>query len=276
MFSRFVRSKLAVNFRQVRTMKVVAIPANDDNYQYLVVDESTKTSAIVDPVDVKSILATVKNEGANLVSALVTHHHWDHAGGTEALSNAVTNVTIYGGDAERIAAISKVLKHEDEFQVGSLKVKALRTPCHTSTHVCYFVTDDQKNERAVFTGDTLFIGGCGRFYEGTAEQMNEALNVRLAKLPNDTKVYCGHEYTVANLKFAKSVEPNNQAVAAKLSWAEKERQAGRYTVPSAIGDEKEFNPFMRVSDASVQKSLGVEDPIKAMAKLREMKNNFRG
>jgi hydroxyacylglutathione hydrolase len=112
--------------------------------------------------------------------------------------------------------------------------------------VCYYVEDASANERAVFTGDTLFIAGCGRFFEGTPEQMHEALNGKLGHLPDDTRVYCGHEYTVTNLKFAASVEPENGAVAKKLQWAQAERDAGRFTVPSTIEEEKTINPFMRV------------------------------
>uniref|UniRef100_A0A915EA20 hydroxyacylglutathione hydrolase n=1 Tax=Ditylenchus dipsaci TaxID=166011 RepID=A0A915EA20_9BILA len=161
MISRFLR-KVAVNFQQVRNMKVVPIPANEDNYQYLIIDEKTNVSAIVDPVDVDSILKTAKSEGSNLIAALVTHHHWDHAGGTEAIAKASDGIIIYGGDADRIASINKVLNHRAEFKIGDLRVKALSTPCHTSTHICYYITDQANNERAVFTGDTLFIGGCGR------------------------------------------------------------------------------------------------------------------
>lgn len=126
--------------------------------------------------------------GEKLIVGLVTHHHWDHSAGTEELSKEFKplGLKIYGGDAARIKALDHELKHQEKFEIGSLKVQAIHTPCHTSTHVCYYVEDEEKNERAVFTGDTLFIGGCGRFFEGTAEQMNEALNKRLAQLPGDT------------------------------------------------------------------------------------------
>lgn len=256
-------------------MKVAVIPANSDNYQYLIIDKSTKYSMIVDPVDIDSISSRVESESAVLVAALVTHHHWDHASGTKELVQHFNQARIYGGDPVRIEAINKVVKDNEIFTIGNLRVTSLSTPCHTSTHICYFVEDTLTNEKAVFTGDTLFIGGCGRFFEGTAEMMNHALNEKLGNLPSDTKVYCGHEYTVANLEFARTVEPHNYAITEKLTWAKQERQYGRYTVPSTIHDEKTFNPFMRLSEPGLRKNLGTSDDISTMDKLRTMKNSFK-
>ena len=148
-------------------MKVIPIPANEDNYQYLIIDSATNQSAIVDPVHLSSIHSTVKESGSQLVSALVTHHHWDHAGGTGQLAKEVPGVRIYGGDANRIDSITDTLtKQGEKFRLGELDVTPLLTPCHTSTHVCYYLEDGGTGERAVFTGDTLFIAGCGRFFEG--------------------------------------------------------------------------------------------------------------
>lgn len=265
----------SINQSSKRRMQITAIPANADNYMYLVVDEKNKLAAIVDPVDVNSILDTVRDKTVRLEAAFVTHHHWDHAGGTGALKKSTDSLKIYGGDQQRIEAIDIVLEDQQHFQLGSLKVTALKTPCHTSTHVCYYVVDESSNQRAVFTGDTLFIGGCGRFFEGTAKQMNQALNEKLGSLPDDTLVYCGHEYTVKNLQFALTIEPNNENIKKKLSWAEAERASGRYTVPSTIAEEKTYNPFMRVEVPTVQEKLHTNnDPIATMQKLRELKNNF--
>jgi len=254
-------------------MKILPIPANSDNYQYLLIDENTRNSVIVDPVDVNSIKAVVSDQRVNLSAALVTHHHSDHY--NDAICRTFHGLKVYGGDPDRINSINVVLNDKQEFCIGKLHVKALSTPCHTTTHICYFVEDFEKDERAVFTGDTLFIGGCGRFFEGTPEMMNIALNHKLGNLPEDTKVYCGHEYTVANLKFAKTIEPENTAIFEKLAWAEAERASGRYTIPSSIADEKLINPFMRVSNKNLQSTLGTPDSISTMKKLREMKNNFK-
>jgi hydroxyacylglutathione hydrolase len=163
-----------------------------------------------------------------------------------------------------------MLKNNDVFQIGSLQVKALSTPGHTTGSVSYYVVDPDSDEKAVFTGDTLFIAGSGRFFEGTGKDMYYSLIEQLGSLPRETKVYCGHEYTVSNLKFAASVEPNNIPLAEKLKWA----HSKSITVPSTIEDEFRTNPFMRVYEASIQSALGVTDPIQAMDLLREMKNKF--
>ncbi|VDK62871.1 unnamed protein product [Onchocerca ochengi] len=263
-------STTAVN----RKMKVLPIPALSDNYMYLLIDEKTNNAAIVDPVNLKSISEAVREAGVTLTSSLVTHHHWDHAGATKELSDEYCGLSIYGGD-DRIAGVTNKVRDGDVFKIGELDVKCLYTPCHTTGSICYYVTDGS-DEKVVFTGDTLFIGGCGRFFEGNATDMDSALNEKLASLPNDTKIYCGHEYTVDNLKFAHSVEPKNNEITKKLAWAEERRKIGSYTVPSTIEEEKRFNPFMRVriSDElrNVTKSA---DPITVMTKIRCMKNNFR-
>ncbi|KAL3087794.1 hypothetical protein niasHT_029558 [Heterodera trifolii] len=278
----------------VRTMRVVPIPANTDNYMYLIIDDDDKyqkghrPAALVDPVNVEKCFEVVKAEGTLLEAALVTHHHWDHAGGTHQLAIKSRGefsdflrkqpLCIISGDAERVERTEKVIADGESVQLGTnLSVTAMYTPCHTSTHVCYYVVDQRTNERAVFTGDTLFVGGCGRFFEGTAEQMHHALNERLAALPDETLVYCGHEYTVANLRFALTVEPSNEAIRQKLDWAQAQRETNRWTVPSTIGEEKRHNVFMRVHcSAEVQQQCGTgTDPVAAMGRLRELKNAFK-
>uniref|UniRef100_A0A914HHW4 hydroxyacylglutathione hydrolase n=1 Tax=Globodera rostochiensis TaxID=31243 RepID=A0A914HHW4_GLORO len=291
-----IKSVASRSFNAVRTMRVVPIPALHDNYMYLIVDDQQpkgeRLAAIVDPVDVAKIFKTVKEEGALLQAALVTHHHSDHAGGTAELAKVAAAsssacaglvkapLCIYSGDAARVHCTDKVLGDGQTAELGPLlHIQAMHTPCHTSTHVCYYVVDQRTNERAVFTGDTLFVGGCGRFFEGTAEQMHCALNERLAALPDETMVFCGHEYTVANLQFALTMEPSNGAIRRKLDWAMAQRAANKWTVPSSIGEEKRHNVFMRVDNsAEVQRNCGTgpEDPVGTMAKLRERKNSFKG
>ncbi|CAK5088212.1 unnamed protein product [Meloidogyne enterolobii] len=269
----FLIRKFSTSLKQ--KMRVIPIPANADNYQYLIIDSKSSKGAIVDPVDVDGFFNVIKKENADLFMALVTHHHWDHAGGTEELKSKKSDVKIYGGDAKRIKSIDYVVEDNEESEFGNLKIRALKTPCHTSTHICYYVTDEAENQKCVFTGDTLFIGGCGRFFEGTAEEMNYALNEKLGKLPDDTKVYCGHEYTIKNLEFASSVEPNNPNILSKLEWAKNLRKQNGFTVPSTIGEEKTFNPFMRVNNVGIQEKLGtLNDPIATMQKLRDLKNKF--
>lgn len=258
-----------------RMLSVAVVPALSDNYMYLLIDTNTKKAAIVDPVDVPAIRSAVKAQQVELICALVTHHHWDHAGGTKDLSAAYGgNLPIYGGDS-RIDKLTNLVKDGDKLKVGDLDVTCLFTPCHTTGHICYMVRDSN-DEKVVFTGDTLFIGGCGRFFEGTASQMDFALNEKLGKLPGDTKVFCGHEYTVANLQFARSVEPSNIEISKKLQWAESQMEKKQFTVPSTIAEEKLFNPFMRVRESKeLQEVANSKDPIAVMARIRELKNNFR-
>ncbi|XP_057171513.1 hydroxyacylglutathione hydrolase, mitochondrial isoform X2 [Ursus arctos] len=201
------------------TMKVELLPALTDNYMYLIIDDETKEAAIVDPVQPQKVVETVKKHGVKLTTVLTTHHHWDHAGGNEKLVKLEPGLKVCGGD-DRIGALTHKVTHLSTLQVGSLSVKCLSTPCHTSGHICYFVTKPGSSEPpAVFTGDTLFVAGCGKFYEGTADEMYRALIEILGRLPPDTRVYCGHEYTINNLKFARHVEPSNAAVQEKLAWA---------------------------------------------------------
>lgn len=257
-----------------KDMKVVIIPALSDNYMYLVIDEATKQAGIVDPVDPDRVLTALKDEDVKLTSILTTHHHWDHAGGNENMVKKVSGLKVYGGD-DRIGALNNKVSHDDEFKIGNLNVRCLFTPCHTSGHICYYITGPSGEEPSVFTGDTLFIAGCGRFFEGNPEQMHEALVKILGNLPDHTKVYCGHEYTVNNLKFAFQVEPSNAAIKEKMKWAESKRAENEPTVPSTIAEEKQYNPFMRVGQSSVQQHAGTDDSIATMAFIRKEKDNFK-
>ncbi|XP_025163343.1 hydroxyacylglutathione hydrolase, mitochondrial isoform X2 [Harpegnathos saltator] len=253
-------------------MKIHILPVLQDNYMYLIVDEATQEAAIVDPVDTKLVTDTVKQTNVKLTKVLTTHHHWDHAGGNAKLLKIFADLMVYGGD-DRIQAINQKVTHNDTFNIGNLSVKCLSTPCHTRGHICYYVTGG--HTPAVFTGDTLFIGGCGRFFEGTADEMYKALIEVLGSLPEETEVYCGHEYTALNLRFGLQVEPNNMAIKEKSDWAIKQSSNCLPTVPSTIKDEKLTNPFMRVHEPSVMKYTKQNDHIQTMKQLRCEKDTFR-
>lgn len=275
--SRTLASRMAQDYfkRDLPDFYVQVIPALSDNFMYLVVDNATKESAVVDPVNPDKVLEVVEREGTRLTTVLTTHHHWDHAGGNMELVTKHPGLTVCGGD-ERIGALTKPLKHNNEFKLGTLTVRALATPCHTTGHICYYVGSGNGQSKAVFTGDTLFVGGCGKFFEGTAEQMYTALITVLGSLPKETAVFCGHEYTVNNLLYGQLVEPLNQHIKDKLDWAKELRKKGLPTVPSSIEQEFNFNPFMRVDNLTVQEHAGkVADPISTMAFLREEKNSFK-
>lgn len=252
-------------------MKVHILPALSDNYMYLVVDDKTQEAAIVDPVEPKKVIDTVQKEGVQLTTVLTTHHHWDHAGGNVELAELVKGLTVCGGD-DRIGALNKKVTHGDQLKVGSLDVKCLFTPCHTRCHICYVVNGQPS---AVFTGDTLFVAGCGKFFEGYPSEMYRALIEVLGKLPADTLVYCGHENTVNNLKYAAHVEPENPEILRHIKRSKNKREANKPTVPSSIGDELKFNPFMRVHEENVKKYTGKSDPVDVMGALRQDKDKFK-
>ncbi|KAI9928182.1 hypothetical protein ASPWEDRAFT_39018 [Aspergillus wentii DTO 134E9] len=255
-------------------MHVHSIPmwtGKGNNYAYLVTDEPTKRSVIIDPANPPEV-APVLNEQINagkidLTAIVNTHHHWDHAGGNSEILKQFGKLPVIGGRS--CQGVTQTPKDGEVFKIGErITVKALYTPCHTQDSICFFMEDG--DQRVVFTGDTLFIGGCGRFFEGNAQEMHTALNETLASLPDDTKVYPGHEYTKSNVKFCLAVSESEpiQKLAA-FADANKETQ-GKFT----IGDEKLHNVFMRVHDPVIQKKTGKTSPVEVMAALREMKNSM--
>ncbi|XP_076948471.1 hydroxyacylglutathione hydrolase cytoplasmic-like [Bidens hawaiensis] len=258
-------------------MKVIHIPCLEDNYSYLVIDEKTKQGAVVDPVEPEKVIGVAKEHGVEVKLVLTTHHHWDHAGGNEKIKELVPGIKVYGGSIDNVKGCTNKVDNGDKLTLGAdINILSLHTPCHTKGHISYYLTGKEEDEPAVFTGDTLFVAGCGKFFEGTAEQMHESLCVTLASLPKPTRVYCGHEYTVKNLQFAQTVEPENTKISQKLSWAQQQRQAGLPTIPSTIAEELEINPFMRADLPEVQEKVGCKSAVEALRKIRELKDNWRG
>ena len=258
-----------------QSLQVTAIPAFDDNYLWLIHDQ--EYAAIVDPGDAASVEAALAAHQLKLAAILLTHHHADHAGGVPALLRH-WNVPVYGPASERIPGISHSLRQGDVVTLTSpaLRLSVLDVPGHTAGHIAYVA----ESEPWLFCGDTLFAGGCGRLFEGTAEQMTNSLE-KISALPDNTKVYCAHEYTVSNLRFAVAAEPDNPRTAERLAAAQALRARGIATVPSTLGEEKLTNPFLRYREKSIVdllKSSGRldnENPVKAFAALREWKNVFR-
>ncbi|KAI0374752.1 hydroxyacylglutathione hydrolase [Pilatotrama ljubarskyi] len=256
-----------------RNMKVIPVPVRDDNYAYLLIDDASNKAAAVDPYDVPKVRAAADKAGVDIVAAITTHHHHDHSGGNKDFAAAFPDAPIYGG-SNKIPALTKLVKDKDEFDVGNIHVKCLATPCHTQDSICYHATSSAgaSHPGGVFTGDTLFVAGCGRFFEGTGAEMHAALSY-LATLPAQTIVYDGHEYTKSNLAFAKHVDPENPALV-RLEKLIKEGVIPKER--TTIGDEKEWNPFMRLHSAPIQKATGGGEPSAVMDALRNLKNNFRG
>ncbi|KNE62158.1 hydroxyacylglutathione hydrolase [Allomyces macrogynus ATCC 38327] len=251
------------------SMKVYPVPCLKDNYAYVLVDETTGQAAVVDPVTPAKVAEKVRELGVHVQALLTTHHHWDHAGGNAEFVTLFPHLKtrVVGGD-DRIGALTQKISDGATLSVGTIQVRAIATPCHTTGSISYYCTHGT-DQRAVFTGDTLFLAGCGRFFEGTAAEMHASLG-KLAQLPVDTKVYCGHEYTSSNLAFAQHVEPANQEIARRIKWG----QENAVSVPGTIGEELQTNPFMRTGEVSVQQATGETEAVAAMGKLREMKNAF--
>lgn len=258
-----------------RPLSVLAVPAFADNYLWLIHDGVH--AAVVDPGDAGPVLETLQDRSLALTAILLTHHHADHVGGVQELL-ARYRVPVYGPHNPRIAGISHPVSENDRVVLPELDLKldVLAVPGHTLDHIAYVAP-----ERAwLFCGDTLFAGGCGRLFEGTPEQMTASL-AKLAALPDETAVYCAHEYTLSNLKFAREVEPNNVNLLARITAEEKKREQNQPTVPTFIGLEKSTNPFLRYTEPAIldrltsNGRLAVREAIPAFAALREWKNSYR-
>ncbi len=259
-------------------MDVVPVPQLSDNYAYLVTDPSTHEAAVVDCAEAAAVLDEVARRKVKLTTVLATHHHFDHVGGNQDLLTRVPQLRVHGSadDAPRIPGITNRLRDGDSVSLGSLRGRVILIPAHTSGHVAYHFPD----AKAVFTGDTLFAGGCGRLFEGDAAQMMASLG-KLAALPDDTRVFCGHEYTEKNLQFALTLEPGNRALVEKYQRVQDLRRAGKPTVPSTIAEEKATNPFLRTSSPELEASVRAKvpdvpagDPVALFAAVRGLKDRF--
>jgi hydroxyacylglutathione hydrolase len=256
---------------------VVPVPQLQDNYAYLVIDRAGGEAAVVDCAEAGPVLDEVRRQGARLTTVLATHHHYDHVGGNTDLLSATPGLRVYGSaeDAPRIPGITDPVHDGDPVVVGGLAGRVILIPAHTSGHVAYYFPE----AKTVFTGDTLFAAGCGRLFEGDAAQMMGSLG-RLSSLPDDTRVYCGHEYTRKNLEFALTLEPGNRAVVDKLKAVRALRDAGKPTIPSTIADEKATNPFLRVGSPELGASVRAkvrdvaDDPVSLFAAVRALKDRF--
>ena len=256
-------------------MNLIALPAFSDNYIWMLHDGSR--AIVVDPGDAAPVAAALGERQLSLAAILVTHHHSDHVGGVDALRPLLQG-PVYGPRRERIPAPFTALDDGDSIEVLGLRFEVIDVPGHTAGHIAYFHAGAAMPPM-LFCGDTLFSGGCGRLFEGTAEQMHASLS-RLAALPGDTRVCCAHEYTLANLRFARAVEPANDALREYTAWCEARRGGGEATLPSSIARERDINPFLRCAEPAVAQSAlqhGATSPAGSavFAALRQWKNEFR-
>ena len=245
-------------------------PCLQDNYGVLLHDSASGATAAIDAPEAAAVEAALSAKGWRLTDILVTHHHADHTGGIAALKeHHRCRVVAPHGEAARIPLVDVTVREGEGVRVGSLEGLVYETPGHTAGHISYFFAP----EKLAFVGDTLFSIGCGRVIEGTPEMMWQSL-LKLRGLPNDTRIYCWHEYTQANIRFAKTIEPANAALAAREKEADKLRAERKPTIPSTIGQEKAANPFLRADLPEVAKSVGLsgKPAWQVFAEIRERKN----
>ncbi len=244
-----------------------------DNFGLLVHDRETGAAASVDAPDGEAIAAEAERRGWPLTHLLITHHHLDHIEGWEVLKKRFPGMKIVGSanDAHRLPPLDQPVSDGEEVRVGASRAQVIATPGHTAGHVVYYFPDDD----AVFVGDTLFSLGCGRVFEGTMDEMRLSLE-KIANLPGETRIYCGHEYTQSNGRFAVTVDPENRMLLDRVRDVSDLRAAGQFTLPTTVALENATNPFLRVEDPLVKKAMGMDgaDPFLVFAEMRERKNRF--
>ena len=258
-------------------ISVEPIAAFSDNYIWCLIDSESRRAAVVDPGDAAPVKAALQQRQLSLQAILITHHHFDHTGGiTELLADYP--VAVYGPVSDNIPQITHPLREHDTLSLFGLEFSVLAIPGHTLDHIALYC-DQSADGPLLFCGDTLFAGGCGRVFEGTAAMMLQSLN-KLAALPAATRVYCAHEYTLANLAFADAVEPTNQRLQRRIERDSELRQQDRPTLPSTIADELHTNPFLRCGEDSVISSArrhsgqACANPEQVFAVVRSWKDNF--
>lgn len=268
----------------------MTVPVLRDNYAFVVYDAESKRGLAVDVGDAAPVLATARELHLSIDHILCTHHHSDHTAGVAELRAAYPAATVLASD-ERVAMATELVGHGHEFMLGAhVQVRTLLVPCHTRRHAAFSVRDlgatgddDNDAHEAVFVGDTLFVAGCGRFFEGSAQDLYSAMFDTLFALPKRTLMYCGHEYTEANLRFAQSLEPDNGRVTEMMARVAARRDQGLPTVPQLLHDEMLYNPFARCRERAIAKRLGFLEwsatdrntHIAVLEQLRTMRNEHK-
>lgn len=262
----FARVTLAV------MLEIVRIAVLSDNYIWLVHEPESGETMVVDPAVADPVLSEAESRGWGITQIWNTHWHPDHTGGNQAIK-AATGCLVTGPEAEkaRIPTLDRMVKEGDIVSLGAIEARVLDVPAHTAGHIAYHMP----SENAAFVGDTLFAMGCGRLFEGTPAMMWDSLS-KLMKLPDDTKIYCGHEYTLANGKFALTLEPNNADLQSRMIEVKALRDQNKPTVPSTLAIEKRTNPFLRPDSAELRKTLGLESAsdVEVFAETRRRKDSF--
>lgn len=257
-------------------MQVKRLSALSDNYIFLLYDTEAKTAAVVDPAEPEPVLRCLDELEVTLTAIFNTHHHGDHVGANQSLLQKFPQLCIYGGaqDRGRIPGQQVFLEEGDHVSFGGRDGEVFFVPGHTRAHIAYYFSPSTAGEPGeLFCGDTLFAGGCGRLFEGTPAQMVDSLG-KLRSLPDDTRIWCAHEYTLNNLKFALTVDSQNLALQARYEEVAALRQQAEATVPSWLSVEKQTNPFLRWDATALQLAVGSRDRVQVFGRLREMKDKF--
>ena len=257
-------------------MEIKRLAVLNDNYIFLLYDPSSQTAAVVDPAVPEPVLDSLKELNAELVAIFNTHHHSDHVGANLALMTAFPDLIVYGGEVDRgrIPGQTVFLKEGDRVNFGGREAEVFFVPGHTRAHIAYYFPPQSSNEPGeLFCGDTLFSGGCGRLFEGTPALMVNSLS-KLRSLPDNTRVWCAHEYTLSNLKFCVTVDPTNAALQDRYQEVKTLREQGTPSIPSLLTIEKATNPFLRWDQSAIQTMMGTTDSIESFARLRGKKDNF--
>jgi len=257
-------------------MQVSLVPALSDNYIFLLHDPKQNIAAVVDPAEAQPVLRCLEELGAELVAIFNTHHHMDHVGGNRQLIQRFPNIRVYGGaeDRGRIPGQQVFCSEGDKVEFAGRIGEVLFVPGHTSGHIAYYFPPEVEGETGeLFCGDTLFAGGCGRLFEGTPAQMVDSLS-KVRALPDYTRVWCAHEYTLKNLQFALTVDAENLDLQTRYAEVQDARRRMEATVPSQLGVEKRTNPFLRWEAPALQSAVKSKEPVQTFARLRGMKDRF--
>jgi hydroxyacylglutathione hydrolase len=257
-------------------MEIKRLPVLSDNYIFVLHDPNTHTAAVVDPAVATPVLDCLNELNSELVAIFNTHHHSDHVGANKQLIEKFPNLCVYGGkeDQGRIPGQQVFLEEGDQVEFAGRVAKVYFVPGHTRAHIAYyFAPESTESPGELFCGDTLFAGGCGRLFEGTPAQMVESLS-KLRNLPDNTRIWCAHEYTLSNLKFALTVDLDNFDLQTRYQEVKNKRDNDIATIPSLLGEEKRTNPFLRWDTVALQSTSGMSDPVKVFGKIRGMKDNF--
>ncbi|MEL6495043.1 MAG: hydroxyacylglutathione hydrolase [Cyanobacteria bacterium J06623_7] len=257
-------------------MEIKRIPVLADNYIFVLSDPQHKIAAVVDPALSQPVLDYLAQIDARLVAIFNTHHHGDHVGGNRDLVRQFPEVCVYGGaeDRGRIPHQQVYLESGDTVQFGDRHAEVFFVPGHTRAHIAYyFPPTDTESTGELFCGDTIFAGGCGRLFEGTPAQMVDSLT-QLRQLPDHTRVWCAHEYTLSNLQFALTVDGTNPDLQARYQTVQQIRSQGRSTIPTWLGEEKKTNPFLRWDKPALQAAAQINEPARVFARIRGMKDRF--